>query len=154
LIGFAAKVINSRSTGTLSCGARLGWELRDCHNEYMSFHTHARLVRRGDLPLHRRRAAFCSCIQCYCWLINEKFSATYLRYYKHFGLDFDKLEVSERLNQAMDGLEAERHLFLERLRLFDKRRIKEKIQGRRSPSKASVAALYGDTKFIVPKPEE
>ena len=116
----------------------------------MSFHTYARLVRREDLPLQRRHSAFRSCIECYCWLIKERFGATYIRYCNHFEIDFNKPEVGECLNQAMDGLEAERHLFLERLRLFDERRIKEKMQGSRSPSKAAVAELYSDTKFVIP----
>lgn len=42
----------------------------------------------------------------------------------------------------MEALEKERNLFLEKLRLFDKKRIREKARGQRSPSKSAVEALY------------
>ncbi len=108
----------------------------------MSFHTYARKVRKIDLPFKSRRSAFRSCIERYHWLIKQKFLATYSRYSKHFGFDSDIADSGDRLSQAMDALEKERNLFLEQLRLFDKKRVKEKMRGRRFPSKSAVEALY------------
>jgi hypothetical protein len=119
-----------------------------------NFHTHARIVRRSDLPFYCRRSAFRSCIQLYRWLIRQKFQATYLRYSKHFGFDEDTIDCNERLNKAMNALETERNLFLDNLRLFDKKRIREKIEGRRLPSKIAVDSLYKDMKLIVPLRED
>jgi hypothetical protein len=119
-----------------------------------SFHTHARIVRRNDLPFLYRRSAFRSCIQLYRWLIRQKFQVTYLRYSKFFGLDENTSESNERLNEAMDALETERNLFLEQLRLFDKKRIKEKVGGRRRPSHIEVDLLYKNMKFVVPIEED
>jgi len=116
----------------------------------MSFHSLARRVRRSDLPFPHRHGAFRSCVERYHWLTKQGFQATYARYRDHFGLDAESPGAGERLCQAMDALEAERHLFLERLRLFDKKRCKEKMQGRRSPSKKAVEALYGDIYLAVP----
>lgn len=108
----------------------------------MNFHTDARKVRKTDLPFTKRRAAFHSCIEGYIWLIKGKFNNTYSRYSNHFGFDTEVPDASERLSQAMDALEKERNLFLEQLRLFDKTRVREKMRGRRSPSKSAVEALY------------
>ncbi|WP_103670051.1 hypothetical protein [Pseudanabaena sp. BC1403] len=119
-----------------------------------SFHTHARIVRRNDLPFHYRRSAFRSCIQVYRWLIRQKFQVTYLRYSKFFGFDENISESNERLNKAIDALETERNLFLEQLRLFDKKRIKEKVGGRRLPSNIEVDLLYKNMKFVVPMEED
>lgn len=108
----------------------------------MSFQTYARKVRKIDLPFKSRRSAFRSCIERYHWLIKRKFNSTYSRYSNHFGFDADVPDAGVRLSQAMDALEKERNLFLEQLRLFDKKRIREKMRGRRSPSKSAVEALY------------
>lgn len=90
----------------------------------------------------------------YHWLIKRKFNSTYLRYSNHFGFDTDISDADTRLSQAMDALEKERNLFLEKLRLFDKRRIREKIRGQRSPSKSAVEALYKCDWFEVPDTKE
>ncbi len=108
----------------------------------MSFHTDARKVRKVDMPFTQRRAAFRSCIESYIWLINGKFNSTYTRFSNHFGLDTDVPNAADRLSQAMEALEKERNLFLEKLRLFDKKRIREKARGQRSPSESAVEALY------------
>jgi hypothetical protein len=127
----------------LACGARRSGR-HSYDNEDMSFHTYARQVRRIDLPFKVRRKAFRSCIGQYHGLIREKFQFTDARFCSHFGFnaDISEAEANERLTQAMASLEAERNLFLERLRLFEKRRIKEKMRGRRSPTKSALKALY------------
>lgn len=116
----------------------------------VSFHAYARRVRRDDLPFAHRRGAFRSCVECYHWLTRQGFEATYTRYREHFGFDADAPDAGQRLIQAMDALDAERHLFLERLRLFERRRCREKMRGRRAPSKEAVESLYADIVLVVP----
>lgn len=119
----------------------------------MSFHTYARQVRKADLSYERRHYAFRCCIERYHWLIRQKFETTYGRFSHHFRFDANTPEAAEQLHQAMDALEIERRLFLEQLRLFEKRRNKEKMRGRRSPSKEAIEALYREIKFVVPDPK-
>ena len=108
----------------------------------MSFHTAAREVLKTDLPFTKRRVAFRSCIESYIGLIKGKFNDTYSRYSNHFGFDANVSDAGDRLSQAMEALEKERNLFLEQLRSFDKKRLREKMRGRRSPSKSAIEALY------------
>jgi hypothetical protein len=108
----------------------------------MSFNTYARKVRNMNLPFQARRSAFRSCIQRYHWLIKQGFLVTYSRYNEYYKFDADTPDVNERLSAAMDALEKERNAFLEKLRLFERRRSKEKMRGRRSPSKLAVEDLY------------
>lgn len=115
----------------------------------MSFHTHARQVRSAT-TFGRRRGAFRSCVGCYRWLTKQPFPATYERYSRHFGLTEDTPDSAERFCLAIDALETERRLFLERLREFDRRRIREKLRGCRTPCKMAVEALYGEMRFVVP----
>jgi hypothetical protein len=116
----------------------------------MSFHTQARRVRRNDLPLHYRLGAFISCVQLYHSLTHQSFTDTCTRFREHYALHKDSFQLEVRLIQAMDDLETERRLFLDQLRLFEKRRIKAKMQGRRTPTKRSVVALYSDIKLVIP----
>ncbi|HEX8832742.1 MAG TPA: hypothetical protein VF719_01015 [Abditibacteriaceae bacterium] len=107
----------------------------------MSFKTYARRARRNDLPFNRRRTAFRACIELYGWLTNQKFTATYTRFSNHFGFDEAVPDADERLDRAINALETERNLFLEKLRAFDRCRTKEKFRGRRSPTKQITEAL-------------
>ena len=120
----------------------------------MSFHTYAKNVRRENLSFKARRSAFRSCIVRYHRLIRRKLDVTYLRYSKHFGFDGDVPDAGDRLGQAIDALEKERNLFLEQLRLFDKKRVKEKMRGHRFPSKLAVEALYKCDWFEIRDNEE
>jgi hypothetical protein len=51
----------------------------------------------------------------------------------------------ERLLAALAAIEIDRNRFLERLRSFERKRLREKLRGRRSPRPAEVAALYQTT---------
>lgn len=121
----------------------------------MSFRTYARKVRKVDLPFKNRRSAFRSCINSYCGLTKQEFQITCERYSDRFGFNADIPDAGDRLNQAMDALETERNIFLQRLRQFDNTRIKEKIRGRRFPSKLAIEKLYTSDWFAfeIPKNE-
>ncbi|MDY6899653.1 MAG: hypothetical protein SWZ49_16480 [Cyanobacteriota bacterium] len=117
----------------------------------MSFQTYARKVRKTELSFKSRRSAFRSCINSYCWLTKQEIQFTYTRYSNRFGFNSDipkdSKKISDRLNQAMDNLEEERNIFLEKLRLFGRKRIEEKMHGRRFPFKSDIEALYNNVEF-------
>src|SRR5262245_36407475 len=92
-------------------------------NLNMSFYTSARRVRETDLPPSHRLSAFRSCIQLYHCLIKQPFTKTFARYEECFGLKTSESTFNEQINQAMNALETERRLFLERLYRFEKYRI-------------------------------
>jgi hypothetical protein len=105
--------------------------------------------------------AFHRCLGSYSWLTRQKFQeirktfaiaywitkeppplAVGLRVH-HFRREFDQPDAqSWFLLQAIDSLQRERHEFLDRLRRFERRRLREKFRGRRNASKADIDALY------------
>ena len=110
----------------------------------MSFQTYARKVRKMDLPFKNRHSAFLSCVNSYCWLTKQEFQFTYTRYSNRFGFNSDIPNAGDRLNQAMDNLEKERNIFVEKWRLFGQKRIEEKSRGCRFPLKSAIEALYNN----------
>jgi hypothetical protein len=107
-----------------------------------SFNVSARNVRNVDLPLGFRRSAFASCVLSYSWLIRQKRSTIYQCFGDRFGFDSSNKPTDVQLDRAMNALELERKQFLVKLQIFDRQRLHDKLQGRRSPSKAEIEALY------------
>ena len=103
----------------------------------MSFNYYARKVRNPRLPFNVRCSSLGSCILRLGWLTKQKFLATRSRFVD----DSIRLD-EERLLAAMAAIEIDRNRFLERLRSFDRKRIREKMHGRRTPRPTEVAALY------------
>lgn len=108
----------------------------------MSFHWYARKARNPQLTVFTRRAAFYSCISSYCWLTEQSFTHVRATFIDRFRLESDGGPSEQQLAAALAALEVERHLFLEQLRVFDRRRIRQKLRGRRRPRSADVQALY------------
>lgn len=108
----------------------------------MSFYTDARRVRRNDLPFSHRLCAFRSCITLFHWLTGRGFNKTFARYDKKFDLDITAKDFNDRIIKAINALEIERRLFLEKLRVFERKRIREKMLGKRQPSKKSIEKLF------------
>ncbi|MBV9788371.1 MAG: hypothetical protein JOZ51_09370 [Chloroflexi bacterium] len=111
----------------------------------MSFHWYARKSRNPQLTIFTRRAAFYSCISSYCWLTEQSFTHVRATFIDRFTLEGDRAPSEQQLAAALAALEVERHLFLERLRVFDRRRIRQKLRGQRRPRSADVQALYGQS---------
>lgn len=133
------------------------------------FNAHARRVRNIRLPIPVRASAFQSCLLRYCHLTRQKFQATRDRFaaaywitktppptvvglrVRHGRREFEQPDAqSWFLLQAIDALQRERHEFLNRLRRFERRRIREKFRGRRQASRAELDALFAPD-FIVVK---
>lgn len=109
----------------------------------MSFFTDSRKVRSNDLPSSRRLCAFRSCVGHFHWLTRQGFNSVLGRYEREFDLDVNAENFNERVVQAINSLEIERRLFLEKLNAFERKRIREKMLGKRSPSKKSVEEIFG-----------
>src|SRR5437870_898732 len=126
-----------------------------------NFNAQARRVRNIRLPIPVRVVAFHACLGSYCWLTRQKFQATRERVaaadwitaappptivglrVRHVRPEFEQPDAqSWFLLQAMDALQRERHEFLDRMRRFARRRIREKFRGRRRASRVELDALY------------
>ena len=96
------------------------------------FHVEARRVRDAGLPFKVRRAALLSCVSRYCALAGGPPREVFSFYVAKYDLEESSLEVSDKLIEAINSLEAERNMALYRLQQFEKRRIREKTRGRRT----------------------
>lgn len=108
----------------------------------MSFYTDARRVRRTDLPFSHRLSALRSCLTLFHRLTGRGFNKTFARYDKKFDLDINAKDFDDRVIKAINALETERRLFLEKLKVFERIRIREKMLGKRQPSKKSIERLF------------
>ena len=125
------------------------------------FNAQARRVRNIRLPIPVRVVAFHACVGSYCRLTRQKFQATRERFatafwitrtppptvvglrVRHLRSEFERPDAqSWFLIMAIDALQRERHDFLDRLRRFERRRIREKFRGRRWASRAVMEVLY------------
>lgn len=69
---------------------------------------------------------------------------------RHFQSEFEPPDAqSWFLLQAMDALQRERHEFLYKLHRFERRRIREKLRGKRHLSRSELEALYAQDYLTV-----
>ena len=106
----------------------------------MSFNWYARKARDPRLSIWTRRAAFHSCIRSYCWLTRQPYLPLRTEFNQRFALDHAAGPTDQSLHDAMSALERDRTRFLQRLRAFERTRIREKAQGRRRPRVADIQA--------------
>lgn len=108
----------------------------------MSFNYHARRVRDAGRPPWRRLSSLRACVSSYCWLTG----ARYRQMLEYLELDHS-LQVprepptDEFLRRKLDEVERERSWYLERLRGFERKRIRAKMRGNRQLSTAERTAL-------------
>lgn len=108
----------------------------------MSFNYHARRVRDPGHPPWRRLSSLRACVRSYCVLTG----AGYANLSTYLGLDFPfdperPPPADEFLRRVLDEVERERNRYLERLRVFERRRILAKARGNRQPSSAERTLL-------------
>jgi hypothetical protein len=113
-----------------------------------NFQSKARQVRNPDVPIGIRRSSFGSCVMCYCGLTRQSVKETHSRLRVAFGYSDLRSATPDQLLRALDALEIERNRFLERLRLFERRRSKWKICGGRSPLATEMSELFKQDLFI------
>ena len=102
----------------------------------MSFNTYARQIRQPERSLAQRRVTFGACIKCYCYLCHQSHQAIWARFADEFGFNEKVPDANERILRALDALEKERAQKLEKLRVFDMKRVRAEMRGRRTLSNA------------------
>ena len=108
----------------------------------MSFNYQARQVRDPAHPIWLRLSALRACVRRYCSLTG----GSYARVSAHLGVDFPvqpgrEPPTDEFLRRTLDQVERERNWSLERLRAFEKKRVRAKAHGNRQLSTAERTAL-------------
>ena len=81
------------------------------------------------------------------WLTHERRSVILLRFCERFGIEIDSdtsfMKTDEgHLLDAIAAMEVERNQILDARRGYDRKRIRQKMRGRRHLSKAQNAQLY------------
>src|SRR5437016_1933045 len=107
----------------------------------MSFNHFARKVMNPSLPIGVRYSALHSCILRLAWKTGEPFSEARDRFDSQFGFR-RKNPTDYQLLSTLAAIERERNLVLQQLRAYERRRIREKLLGRRSISEAEQKALH------------
>ncbi len=91
------------------------------------------------LPLHVRRGALRSCISQLPFRTYEGYNEIIARYDSKFGFN-SRSSTEHQLLATLRAIVAERNLYLEKLRAFERKRIRAKSRGRRTFSKADQQA--------------
>lgn len=109
----------------------------------MSFNYHARRVRDPNHPQWRRLSSLRACVRSYCTLTGTG----YTNFSTYLGLDFPfdpqrPPPTDAFLRRALDEVERERNRYLERLRVFERRRVLAKTRGNRQLSTAERSWLH------------
>ena len=110
-----------------------------------SFNYYARKARDPKINVWARLSALNSCIMRYCDLTHQRFPAVRERLILPLGVGRahqNKPPSEQQLWDVVAVLETERNIFLERLRAFDRRRIREKARGKCSPAAHEFETLY------------
>lgn len=98
----------------------------------MSFNWYARRVRNRDKPPGLRFGALRSCLLRLNALTHEGYHAIMHRYDAQFNFCYpQQIPSDEQLMAALAKVERERNLILEHLRRFERRRIRQKMKGKR-----------------------
>lgn len=108
----------------------------------MSFNIYSRKVRNIHLPIAHRRSALASCILRLGWLKRQKYQVVRARFANTYKLDSPNTPTEADLLAALAAIERERNTFLEKIRAFERKRIREKHRGQRHPRKKDVELLY------------
>lgn len=113
----------------------------------MSFRLIARWMREPQRSFAERHIGFRSCLEGYSYFCRQSHGAIYERFANEFGFNEKVPDANRRLLRALNALEKERAQKLERLRVFDMKRVRAKARGRRTLSKAereNLAAIRND----------
>jgi hypothetical protein len=106
----------------------------------MSFNHYARKVMNPDLPMGVRYSALHSCILRLVWKSGEPFSQARDRPDLQFGFR-RRNPTDAQLLSTLVAIERERNLVLQQIRAYERRRIREKMLGRRGIPEAEQKAL-------------
>jgi hypothetical protein len=107
----------------------------------LSLNCYARKVRDRRLDLRIRRCALNSCILRLAWLTRQRYLLTRDRFAARFSLDPPEELTEDQLLDALTAIEVERNRVLEKVRAFDRKRLRAKLRGRRQMSAAEAVAF-------------
>jgi hypothetical protein len=108
----------------------------------MSFHYQARRVRDPGHPPWLRLSSLRACVRSYCALTGGSYAK--VSAYLEIDLRYEPGRAppaDEFLRRTLDQVERERSWSLERLRAFEKKRVRAKSHGNRQLSTAERTAL-------------
>lgn len=108
----------------------------------MSFNSSARQVRDPHHPPWLRLSSLRGCVRKFCTLTGGRYASVSA----YLGIDFPfdparEPPTDEFLRRTLDQVERERSVSLDRLRGFEKKRIRAKMRGNRQLSTAERTAL-------------
>lgn len=106
------------------------------------FNWYARKARDPQRDIWVRWSALHLCVFCYCELLHLSFEQICQRLIVPLQVGEGKPPTEAQLCWAVAVLEVERNRFLERKRAFDLRCVREKAQGRLTPTKSDWQELY------------
>ena len=98
----------------------------------MSFNTYARKVRDPKRDVWMRWSNIHSCMRYV--LMGRSFCTRREELFGSWRVGPGNPPTHEQLVAALDAMVAERNLQLEMLRVFERRRVRDKMRGRRAPS--------------------
>jgi hypothetical protein len=108
----------------------------------MSFNYQARRVRDPEHPLWLRLSSLRACVRSYCRLTGGSYANVSAYLEIDLGYDPDRQPPGDEfLRRTLDQVERERSWSLERLRAFEKKRVRAKAYGNRHLSTAERTAL-------------
>ena len=102
----------------------------DCLRLVMSFNTYARKVRDPNRDIWMRWSNIYSCLGYVA--MGQAFRNRHEELFGHWKIGPGNPPTHEQLIAAINTIEAERSLQLEKLRVFERRRIREKMRGKRA----------------------
>jgi hypothetical protein len=109
-----------------------------------SFNCNARKVRNPRLPIGYRKSALVSCSAAVWPHVSflKRVAWIEIRFGFTFGVESETSPTEQQMLDAVSNLEVERNLWMERLRRYERKRIREKMRGKRKPPRADIHALY------------
>ena len=79
-------------------------------------------------------------------MTGKKYQVTRGRFSERYGFDSQDTPTDQQLLDALNAVEVERNRQLERIRNFGRKRIREKMRGKRYPSRKDVENLQNNTR--------
>lgn len=108
----------------------------------MSFNNFAQNVRDTRLSFATRRIRLNCCIGSFCWLTKQSYRKVHEYYSEKYGFDNPVEQNPAHLLAALDELIAVRNRFLEKLHAFERKRIREKMRGKRRPIQTELEKVF------------
>ena len=108
----------------------------------MGYNQDKKIVLDEAQTIGLRYSSLLHCASRFAWLTKCGFRNELRHLYYTCGLNRSEANSSETLLNCINEIDQQRSVFLKKLTTFAKIRKKEKLNGRRSPTKKSLSDLY------------